>query len=50
MTHDVFDVSDRVVVVTAALGQLGRRFTVALLDRGAQVAVGDLPESHDHAG
>jgi NAD(P)-dependent dehydrogenase (short-subunit alcohol dehydrogenase family) len=60
--HDpLFDVSDRVIVVTGGLGQLGRQFTRTLLERGARVAVFDLyadaptmaarfPEHHDQPG
>lgn len=39
MWQDVFDVSDRVAVVTGGLGQLGREFSLELLNRGARVAV-----------
>jgi len=40
--HDLFDVKDRVVVVTGGLGQLGRQFALALADRGAKVVVADV--------
>ncbi len=40
--RDLFDVRERVVVVTGGLGQLGRQFTLALVERGARVAVLDL--------
>ena len=42
MATDPFDVSGRVVVLTGGLGQLGRRFAIALADRGAKVAVLDV--------
>jgi len=42
---DLFSVEDKVIVVTGGLGQLGRQFSLALLDRGARVAVFDLPAS-----
>lgn len=42
MTINLFDVQDRVVVVTGGMGQLGRQFSVALSDRGAKVAIFDL--------
>ena len=41
---DIFDVKDRVVVVTGGLGQLGSQYGRALADGGALVAVFDLPE------
>lgn len=37
----LFDLSDRVVVVTGGLGQLGRSYAAALIARGARVAVLD---------
>ncbi len=42
MPADLFDVKDRVVVVTGGLGQLGRQFSLALAGRGAKVAVFDV--------
>ncbi len=39
---DLFGVTDQVVVVTGGMGQLGRQFTLAFLDRGARVAVFDV--------
>lgn len=36
---DLFDVSNRVAIVTGGLGQLGRQFSLELLSRGARVAV-----------
>ena len=41
MPDELFSVSDKVVVITGGLGQLGRQFGVALADRGARVAVFD---------
>ncbi len=41
MTQDLFDVRNRIVIVTGGLGQLGRQFTVALAERGAKVAIFD---------
>jgi NAD(P)-dependent dehydrogenase (short-subunit alcohol dehydrogenase family) len=46
---DVFNVASRVVVITGGLGQLGRQFVIALLERGALVAALDLPERVDKA-
>lgn len=42
MPRDIFSVRDKVVVITGALGQLGRQFSLALADRGARVAVLDV--------
>ena len=36
---DVFDLTDRVIVITGGLGQIGRQFTLELIDRGAKVAI-----------
>ena len=45
---NLFDLRDRIVVVTGGLGQLGRQFTRALLYAGARVAVFDLaPAAED---
>jgi NAD(P)-dependent dehydrogenase (short-subunit alcohol dehydrogenase family) len=41
MARDIFDLQDRVVVITGGLGQLGRQFTLALIERGARVAIFD---------
>ncbi|MBA2525961.1 MAG: SDR family oxidoreductase [Pyrinomonadaceae bacterium] len=41
MSQDLFDVHDKVVIVTGGIGQLGRQFSMALADRGARVAVFD---------
>jgi len=38
---DLFSVADKTIVVTGGLGQLGRQFTLALADRGANVAILD---------
>ncbi|MBI5526036.1 MAG: SDR family oxidoreductase [Deltaproteobacteria bacterium] len=42
MPSGLFDVKDRIVVITGGMGQLGRQFTLALADRGAKVAVFDV--------
>jgi NAD(P)-dependent dehydrogenase (short-subunit alcohol dehydrogenase family) len=42
MAGSLFNVTDKVVVVTGGLGQLGRQFTKALINGGAKVAVFDL--------
>jgi NAD(P)-dependent dehydrogenase (short-subunit alcohol dehydrogenase family) len=41
--RDVFDIRGRVVVLTGGLGQLGRQYAFELLDRGARVAIVDVP-------
>jgi NAD(P)-dependent dehydrogenase (short-subunit alcohol dehydrogenase family) len=40
-TRDLFDITERVIVVTGAFGQLGRQFCAALLARGARVVALD---------
>jgi NAD(P)-dependent dehydrogenase (short-subunit alcohol dehydrogenase family) len=42
MTKDLFSVRDKIVVVTGGLGQLGRQFSLELVDRGAKVAIFDI--------
>lgn len=41
MKKNLFDVRDKVVVVTGGLGQLGRQFSTALAEWGARVAIFD---------
>ena len=41
MPSNPFDVENRVVVVTGGLGQLGRQFSLSLLECGAKVAIFD---------
>lgn len=38
---ELFDIEDKVVVITGGLGQLGREFARALADRGAKTAIFD---------
>ena len=47
MSDPLFEVKDRVVIVTGGLGQLGRQYTRTLVERGARVAVVDLPMPAD---
>jgi NAD(P)-dependent dehydrogenase (short-subunit alcohol dehydrogenase family) len=42
MTDPLFDLSERIIVVTGGLGQLGAQFTQTLLERGARVALLDV--------
>ena len=42
MVKDIFDVKDRVVIITGGLGQLGRQFSLFLADHGAKVAIFDV--------
>jgi NAD(P)-dependent dehydrogenase (short-subunit alcohol dehydrogenase family) len=49
MQQDPFSVQDKVVVVTGGMGQLGRQFSLALLSRGARVAIFDLLAGHPEA-
>jgi NAD(P)-dependent dehydrogenase (short-subunit alcohol dehydrogenase family) len=49
MKDKLFDLTGRVAVVTGGMGQLGAEYTVALVARGARVAVIDLakkPKAH----
>lgn len=47
MTRNLFELQDQVAVVTGGLGQLGRQFTLALVDHGARVAVLDRSNDPD---
>lgn len=47
MTTDPFALTDRVVVVTGGLGQLGRQFCAAVAARGARAVALDLPPHPD---
>lgn len=42
MKKDLFKMQGKVVIITGGLGQLGRQFSIALLDSGAKVAVFDI--------
>ena len=42
MKKDLFKMQGKVVIITGGLGQLGRQFSLALLDSGAKVAVFDI--------
>ena len=50
MTSDIFSISERVVVITGGLGQLGRQFSRALAARGARIAVFDVAAEAPGAG
>ncbi|MBW2109274.1 MAG: SDR family oxidoreductase [Deltaproteobacteria bacterium] len=47
MASDIFELREKVIVVTGGMGQLGRQFTMALVERGARVAVFDTKASDD---
>jgi NAD(P)-dependent dehydrogenase (short-subunit alcohol dehydrogenase family) len=47
MIDHLFDVKDRVIIITGGLGKLGRQFALALLERGARVAVFDIDTNDD---
>jgi NAD(P)-dependent dehydrogenase (short-subunit alcohol dehydrogenase family) len=42
MNGDLFNVQDKIVVITGGLGQLGRQFATVLVNSGAKVAIFDL--------
>lgn len=46
--RNLFDVQDRVVVISGGLGQLGRQFTRTLLEQGAHVAILDVLADRAH--
>lgn len=46
--RDIFDVRDRIVVITGGMGQLGHEYATELLARGARVALFD-PAAHESA-
>ena len=41
MPRDLFDIRNKIVIVTGGLGQLGRQFSLALAERGGKVAIFD---------
>lgn len=43
MSQSIFNLTDRVIIITGGLGQLGRQYTKTLLEYHAKVAVLDLP-------
>jgi NAD(P)-dependent dehydrogenase (short-subunit alcohol dehydrogenase family) len=42
MQKNIFDVNNRVIIITGGMGQLGRQFTKSLCEAGAKVAVFDV--------
>jgi len=46
---NLFDIENRVVIITGGLGQLGRQFSLSLLERGAKVAIFDLAAGEEPA-
>jgi len=49
LPSNLFDIENRVVVVTGGLGQLGRQFSLSLLECGAKVAIFDLGAGEESA-
>lgn len=45
MNHDLFDLRNRVIVLTGACGLIGRTLAEALHDRGAKLVLVDVPEA-----
>ena len=43
MENPLFDLTDRVILVTGGLGQLGRHYAAGLINAGARVVLLDLP-------
>jgi NAD(P)-dependent dehydrogenase (short-subunit alcohol dehydrogenase family) len=50
MGDDLFDLAGRIVVLTGGLGQLGRAYTAALVQRRARVAVVDIAAPGEDVG
>lgn len=50
MAKELFSVKEKIVIITGGLGQLGRQFSLALMEHGAKVAVFDLPEAIQRTG
>lgn len=50
MSDKLFEVHDKIVVITGGLGQLGRQFTMALVERGARVAIFDIGGAGKNTG
>jgi len=46
---NLFDIANRIVIITGGLGQLGRQFTVSLLECGAKVAIFDAAADKEDA-
>jgi NAD(P)-dependent dehydrogenase (short-subunit alcohol dehydrogenase family) len=46
--RELFDLTDRVVVITGGAGILGRRFAAGMADHGASIAVIDIDKSGAH--
>ena len=47
---NLFDLKDRIIVVTGGLGQLGRQYTRSLHAASARVVVFDIPDEEEAAG
>jgi len=42
MQKNIFEVDNRVIIITGGMGQLGRQFTISLCEAGAKVAIFDV--------
>ena len=47
VTEHLFDMREKIIAITGGLGLLGQEFTLALVERGAKVAVLDLTDAVD---
>ena len=47
MTKDIFDIKNKVFVITGGLGQLGQVYTKEIHSRGGKVAIFDIPDQEN---
>lgn len=50
MSRNLFDLNDKVVVVTGGMGQLGRQFVKTLSGHNARIVILDIAVDHDQVG
>jgi len=48
MTSNIFNVKNKIVIITGGLGQIGRQFSLALLTSGAKVAIFDIQSTEQN--